>query len=153
MKDLSDITAIESGLSALHRVAFQHQAWESIQRRAGISMDRANVALLKVVASHENTPCRLQAVARHLGIEAPSVTRTVQELEQAGLLVRQADPTDGRASNVSLTSKGERQLAKLQAARQQHLAESLQHWSSADLRTLGALLERFAEDLSQHKTT
>ncbi|HET7630555.1 MAG TPA: MarR family transcriptional regulator, partial [Candidatus Saccharimonadales bacterium] len=138
-------------LTALHRVIFQHQAWQDIQRQASVTLDRTSYTLLKVVASHREAPCRLQAVAQYLGVEAPSVTRTVQALEQARLVARRADPTDGRASIITISKRGERQLAKLQAARREWLRRSLGNWSERDLATFGKLLQRFADDLTNTK--
>lgn len=146
----SELDAIEAGILALHKVAFQHRAWEELQQRAGITLERANATLLKVVAmcSESHQPCRMQYIADRLGIEAPSVTRTVQELEAAGLISRQPDEQDKRAMNVSLTKKGEKQLAKLQAARRERLAEALSDWTARDRKVFGELLSRFAHDLT-----
>lgn len=148
MSKSSDFDEIEAGLIALHKSTFQHRAWETIQQRAGISLERANATLLKVVAFCDKQPCRMQDIAKTLGIEAPSVTRTVQELEAAGLLQRMPDANDKRAFNVSLTTKGEQQLAKLQAARRAHLAEALSAWSKDERDQFGKLLQRFAHDIT-----
>jgi DNA-binding MarR family transcriptional regulator len=88
-------------------------------------------------------------IARVLGIEAPSVTRTVQELEQAGLIKRRPDPEDKRASHVSLTKKGGQQLAKLQKARRERLSQALKQWSISERRQLAELLQRLAKDISE----
>ena len=143
----NNLDAIEAGLLALHRVTFQHQAWEAIQRRAGITLDRADATLLKVLDKCEQ-PCRMQTIARHLGIEAPSVTRTVQRLEEAGLISRHPDPEDGRASNLSLTKMGTAQLNKLHRARQERLRTATADWTNAERQQLGTLLQRLADDLS-----
>lgn len=145
----NDLDDIETGLIALHQAMFQHRSWEDLQKRAGITMDRSSATLLKVVAYCGKSPCRMQDIAQKLGIEAPSVTRTVQELEAAGLIKRTADKTDRRASNVSLTKKGEQQLAKMQKARHQRLAQALSEWSTHDRQQFGLLLQRFADELSK----
>jgi DNA-binding MarR family transcriptional regulator len=147
--DQRDLEAIEAGLLALHKTNFQHRAWDDIQARAGISMDRASALLLKVVAQCDKTPCRMQDIAKLLGIEAPSVTRTVQELEHAGLVMRQTDPDDKRASRISLTKAGQQQLAKLQKARRERLTEALQGWTKTERQQMGALLQRLAQDIAK----
>jgi DNA-binding MarR family transcriptional regulator len=91
----------------------------------------------------------MQYIAKSLGIEAPSVTRTVQDLEQRGLIQRQTDPEDKRATQVTLTNKGQQQLAKLQRARRERLAEALHAWPKAEQKRLGALLQKLAEDISK----
>ena len=146
-----ELDAIESGLIALHKAAFQHQAWEDIQRRAGIDMDRASATLLKVVSKCDK-PCRMQTIAEQLGIEAPSVTRTAQQLEAAGLLARTPDPEDGRASNLSVTSAGKSELAKLHKARRERLASATQTWTKQERAQLGSLLQRLADGIQNELT-
>lgn len=150
MKHDSDyLDSIEVGLLALHKSTFQHRAWDDVQVRAGVTMDRASAVLLKVVSQTEKSPCRMQDIARTLGIEAPSVTRTVQDLEHTGLIKRQADPDDKRASCVTLTKKGQQQLAKLQDARHERLAQALREWPKAEQKQLGGLLQRLAKDIAE----
>jgi DNA-binding MarR family transcriptional regulator len=144
-----DLEAIEAGLLALHKANFQHRSWEDIQVRAGLSIDRASAILLKVVAQCDKTPCRMQDIAKLLGIEAPSVTRTVQDLEHAGLVTRQTDPQDKRASHVVLTAKGRQQLARLQKARRERLSQALHTWTPAQRKQLGAMLQRLAKNIAE----
>jgi DNA-binding MarR family transcriptional regulator len=143
-----DLDAIETALVALFRSSFQHRAWEDMQQRAGLTLDRSNAALLKVVKGCDSSNCRIQDIARVLGIEAPSVSRTVQELERDGLVTRNQDDTDRRASNVALTEAGELQLAKLQAAKRARLKSALQGWSNDDRQELARLLHKLAESFS-----
>ena len=145
----NDLDSIEAGMLALHKTVYQHRGWEDIQARAGITMDRASAALLKVVAQCDKQGCRMQQIAQTLGIEAPSVTRTAQELEHAGLIKRQTDPDDKRASHVSLTKKGEQQLAKLHKARRERLEQALHGWPKSERQQFGKLLQRYAKDISE----
>ncbi|MGH6868877.1 MAG: MarR family winged helix-turn-helix transcriptional regulator [Methylocella sp.] len=46
---------------------------------------------------------RVSALARHLGVRQPSVTDSVIALERKGLVYRQADPADARATIVKVT--------------------------------------------------
>lgn len=147
MSEQHDVAAIEEGLIALHRASFQHKAWEELQRTAGVTLDRAGAALLKTVAHSDTNQCRMHDIAQRLGIEAPSVTRKVQELEQEGLVTRSVDPHDRRVSQVQLTRKGQQRLQKLQEARRQRLIQVLQHWPASERQTLAKLLQKFADDL------
>jgi DNA-binding MarR family transcriptional regulator len=140
-----ELDAIETALVALYRASFQHRAWEDIQLRAGLSLDKSSAALLKVVKNSGPSHCRIQDIADVLGIEAPSVSRTVQELERDGLVTRQQDDTDRRASQVRLTEAGVRQLAKLQSAKRARLNAALHDWSNNDRQALARLLHQLAE--------
>jgi DNA-binding MarR family transcriptional regulator len=73
----------------------------------------------------------------------------VQELEHAGLVMRQTDPDDKRASRISLTKAGQQQLAKLQKARRERLTEALQGWTKTERQQMGALLQRLAQDIAK----
>lgn len=55
-------------------------------------------------------------LARMLSIEAPTVTRLVKQLEQAGWVVRQSSPDDGRRKMVQLTAKAKRLVVRINAA-------------------------------------
>jgi DNA-binding MarR family transcriptional regulator len=55
----------------------------------------------------DRTPGMLE-LARHLGLDKSSMTGLVDRAERRGLVRRAADPHDGRAVQVSLTSEGQR---------------------------------------------
>jgi DNA-binding MarR family transcriptional regulator len=61
---------------------------------------------------------RLSALSEHLRIAPRSTTEVVDGLQERGLVSREADPTDRRATLVTLTPQGEEVGAKLRAARQ-----------------------------------
>jgi len=81
-------------------------------------------------------PLSLGRLAEAERVRPPTMTRTVQGLEAAGLVEREPDPADGRVVNVRATRKG---VSVLQAARSRRvgaLASSLSALPERDLRTL-----------------
>lgn len=50
--------------------------------------------------------CTQQALARNLMIEMPSLTRTIKQLQEQGLIERRPDPNDKRAHCLWLTESG-----------------------------------------------
>jgi len=67
-----------------------------------------------VLAALKESPWRTQLdLARAVGIEGPTLTRHLDGLEQAGLVVRRRDPEDRRAVRVELTEEGERLFGTL----------------------------------------
>lgn len=144
-----DLQKIEEGMLALHRVSFQPKSWALLQQQAGITLDRADAALLKAVLHCDAQPCRMQDIAQYLGIEAPSVTRKVQDLESRGLLGRRTDPEDKRASIIHVTKDGMTAIRKLQKARMQQLASAMRDWSSHDRREFARLFQQLADNLQQ----
>lgn len=146
-----ELDAIEAALVALYRASFQHRAWEDTQQRSGVTLDRSSASLLKVVQSCGQKNCRMQDIARFLGIEAPSVSRTVQELEHNGLIKRHPDASDRRATNILLTEAGLQQLAKLQSAKRDRLKTALHNWTADDRHDLARLLNQLAETFTAKK--
>jgi DNA-binding MarR family transcriptional regulator len=84
------------------------------------------IALAIVV---DDGPLRLRALARRIGTTAATATRSTDALEAHGLVVRQADPSDGRGVLVCATRTG-------RSVRRES------HWQ------LVVLLERLLEQLS-----
>ena len=80
-------------------------------------------------------------------VRPPTMTRTVQGLEAAGLVRREQDPGDRRIVNVHATRRGEQVLQAARARRVAALASSLESLAERDRRTLeraADLLERLA---------
>ena len=51
---------------------------------------------------------RQASLAQAIGVEAPSLVRTLDQLCALGLVSREADPSDGRAKSLVLTEHGRR---------------------------------------------
>jgi DNA-binding MarR family transcriptional regulator len=68
--------------------------------------------------SHHGT-MRLSELSDHLRIAARSTTEVVDALEERGLVARAPDPSDRRATLVSLTDEGEQVSQALRRARAQ----------------------------------
>jgi MarR family transcriptional regulator, transcriptional regulator for hemolysin len=89
-------------------------------------------------------PAQLK-LARELRIEGPTLTRHLDGLEQAGLVVRKRAPTDRRAVHVELTDPGRKKHAELlQAviAFNRRLGSGLSDTEIGELRALLARLEQ-----------
>ena len=92
----------------------------------------------------EEWPAQLE-LARALDIEGPTLTRHLDGLEKAGLVIRRRDPTNRRAIRVELTQAGDTKHAELlQAviAFNRKLRSGLSETEIAELRELLVRLER-----------
>jgi DNA-binding MarR family transcriptional regulator len=92
------------------------------------------------------TPKELAAVEK---VSAPSMTRTVNGLVEAGLVARADDPTDGRQVILSLTPEGRATIRDTRRRRDQWLAVRLERLSDDERRLLAEaseLLERMAAE-------
>jgi DNA-binding MarR family transcriptional regulator len=86
---------------------------------------------------------RLTDLAAYFGINKSSVSRQVALLEQLGLVDRLEDPTDGRASGLTLTADGNRRLEAARMARRGRFRGLLSKWPDEDIAELGHLLARY----------
>lgn len=68
---------------------------------------------------------RLQALVAHEHITQPGMTALVSRLEVAGFVDRAPDPSDGRATLVSITRTGRDHLSEFRALRTQTLLAAL----------------------------
>ena len=88
-------------------------------------------------------------LARSLGIEGPTMTRHLDNLEQSGLVSRQRSESDRRAFRVELTEAGERGL-RPHAHRRDRLqqAPAGRVLGRAELRQLDNVLKRLAGNVA-----
>ncbi|MGZ4201283.1 MAG: MarR family winged helix-turn-helix transcriptional regulator [Thermoleophilaceae bacterium] len=92
------------------------------------------------------TPSRLAELER---IQRPTATRIVAKLEQAGLVLRQTDASDGRSFTVALSPEGARLLKQVRSRKNAYLAKRLRRLDEEELATLERateILERILEE-------
>jgi DNA-binding MarR family transcriptional regulator len=94
----------------------------------------------------EGGPRRASDVAESLHLDPSTVSRYVAGLVRDGLLERQADPADGRASLLVPTVAGDQAIGELDRRRAAHFDDMLAAWSDEDIATLERLLGRFVGD-------
>ena len=81
------------------------------------------------------------------GLDTSTVSRHVQQLQQAGLVPRSNHPDDGRAQQVDLNDEGRRVLDDSVARRRALPSQRLQHWAPDDIDLLDRLLARLVTNL------
>src|SRR5689334_9183337 len=67
--------------------------------------------LLTAAATDE--PCSQQALGHRVGVDRSVMTYLVDDLTEAGLVVREPDPNDRRARRIVVTDAGSARLAEL----------------------------------------
>lgn len=73
-----------------------------------------SVPLWLILTALRGEPWRTQLdLARSIGIEGPTLTRHLDGMEAAGLVVRRRDPKDRRAVQVELTDAGKKLHSRL----------------------------------------
>jgi DNA-binding MarR family transcriptional regulator len=96
-------------------------------------------ALLAQIRHHPGLGVR--ELAAREGISAPSMTRYLDRLERADLIVRTRSPEDARRIRLALTPKGVRVLRSVRRRRTAWLAERLQDLSVAEQLLVAAVIE------------
>src|SRR5262245_55125733 len=115
----------------------------SLRRRFAAALEAYDVTpgqsrALHVVAEHGAS--RPSEIADALRIAPRSATEVVDALEARGLVTREPDPTDRRATRVVPTSEGQRLSAVLAQARQAESERLFAGLSEADRADLDRLL-------------
>jgi DNA-binding MarR family transcriptional regulator len=114
--------------------------------RAAFRTDPAAVGVLHTLSCHG--PLRVSALADSLAIDISTTSRHVSGLESDGLLTREPDAADRRASLVTLTPAGREFLARALEDRARVLEAATETWSDDEVATLIRLLIRLADDIT-----
>ena len=115
-----------------------------LRQQAGTELGPSQTAALATVERHGPlTPSELASIER---VQRPTATRIVARLEDAGLVERVADPTDGRSFTVSITAEGRDLMNKLRTRKNAYLARRIRRLDDEDLATLDRAAE-ILEDL------
>ncbi len=144
MDNNSKLAVIDAALFDAMKVAKRPRYWDEFQRRVGSQIDRPTAAILRLLSAQS---LQFRDLVTKLGIEAPSISRKVHELEQEGLIER--SPTEDRRVHIlSLSNEGKSLARKIIDARFSILNDTLISWSENDKAKLSELLSRLAKDLS-----
>ena len=98
-------------------------------------------------------PKRSSALAEQACVDPSTVSRQVAQLVKAGLVSRQSDPEDGRASLLVATERGRSVYAAKQEHRKRLFAHLLDGWSETDVVTLTDLLARLNDSVVEQRGT
>lgn len=104
----TDAARLRAGIRALVRRF-------AVSERADVACCGMTVAQAATIETLSATgPQRLGDLGRRLGITPSTLTRNLGRLLEAGLIEREIDPEDARASRVALTAAGRRAATRLE---------------------------------------
>ena len=119
---------------AMHRLL---RGLRGLHGKAGVSAPHATqLIVLALLAQHG--PLRVGELAARIPCPQPTATLTVSGLRAAGLVVKEADPDDGRAARVVITPEGRRALESVADGEARELSRLLETADDADLALLRA---------------
>ncbi|MBS2965753.1 MarR family transcriptional regulator [Actinocrinis puniceicyclus] len=136
--DPQDIARLRVAVGRLHR---------RLAQRSTSELTFAQISALVTVEKHG--PIRQGELAAREKVAAPSMTRTVSGLAEAGLVRKIPDPEDGRSSHIVVTPAARVLLEKIRTERTAMLTERVARLAPQRYATLVAalpVLEELAED-------
>ncbi|MGZ4271813.1 MAG: MarR family winged helix-turn-helix transcriptional regulator [Solirubrobacteraceae bacterium] len=140
------ITASTTRTAAQLRLAIARTA-RRLRQEAGVGLSPSQGAALVTIERHGPlTPSEIASIER---IQRPTATRLIAKLEDAGLVVRHADPVDGRSCLVGVTEQGAALLASSRAHKDAFLAKRLRRLDAEDRATLARAAELLEGLLAQ----
>jgi DNA-binding MarR family transcriptional regulator len=136
--DPQDITRLRVAVGRLHR---------RLAQRASGELTFAQISALVMIEKHG--PIRQGELAAREKVAAPSMTRTVGGLMEAGLVEKIPDPEDGRSCHIVVTPAAHALLDKVRSERAAMLTERASRLTPDQYATLVAALpviEQLAEE-------
>jgi MarR family transcriptional regulator, transcriptional regulator for hemolysin len=135
--------SLESAIKAYRRFA------QARLSAAGIDITIDQWLVLKTI--HETADITLQQVGVAVFKDFASVTRIVQLLERKGLLRRKPHPTDGRRSELVLTSAGEAVIRTVEPIAQAYRRHALDGIDAEEIARLRPVLKRIIENCDERR--
>lgn len=137
---MSDDTLVDEVWRAMAAVVFDNRdAWKrDVIETTGLPFSRVRV--LRRLAKR---PMTAKEIAEAATMDAPATSVAVNDLEDRGLVVREAHPTNRRCKVISLTEEGRRVIASIDGVEDPAPAP-LAALSPEELRTLEAILAKLS---------
>jgi DNA-binding MarR family transcriptional regulator len=125
---------------AMAAVVFDNRdAW----RRDVIETTGLPFSRVRVVRRLAKRPMTAKEIAKAATMDAPATTVAVNDLEDRGLVVREAHPTNRRCKVVSLTEDGRRVVASIDGV-EDPAPRPFAALSQAELKSLESILAKLA---------
>ncbi|HEX4443145.1 MAG TPA: MarR family transcriptional regulator [Galbitalea sp.] len=144
---------VEGNQLAVGRALERVFAWLRENREpAGLSAS----ALSALSRLETSGALRVTELSAREGLTQPGMTTLINRLEDAGLAVREADPLDGRAVRVSITSAGRERVVDHRTTRAARIAVRISELPPAEQESLFsalAALEAFPADADSSART
>jgi DNA-binding MarR family transcriptional regulator len=109
----TDVSAVDGVAWATDLVRLEIALWDRVDARLRGSheLPLAFFESLLFISRARQGSMRVGDLARALRVTVGGTSKLVDRIERAGLIARQPDPDDRRASRVALTTAGKRKLA------------------------------------------
>lgn len=143
MSDPDGVRALSEQVVRLTRSS--HSIRTQLAARGQDGVEWAAYGLLFQLAT--DGPKRSSSLADSACVDPSTVSRQVGQLVKAGLVERQPDPEDGRATLLAATPTGQTIYAERLEKRRQLFARLVEGWPERDVETLTDLLARLNDSI------
>jgi DNA-binding MarR family transcriptional regulator len=106
-----------------------------------VLLERSSYGILCLIL--DEGPQRLGTIANAFTLDPSTITRQVQAVEKAGLAVKTVDPSDRRASILSLTDVGRDAIETARAHRREILGKIVDDWTDEERAGFATSLKRW----------
>src|ERR1700691_2762585 len=113
---------------------------QQVRATSGSGHTPLEIELLRAIV--EAGEIRASDLASHLFVTKTSISRYVKGMLDEGLLIQRPDPTDGRATLLSVSASGRREFEEREARRSALLRDLCAGWTADEVRELTVLLQR-----------
>jgi DNA-binding MarR family transcriptional regulator len=120
------------------------------ERARAVHPDLQPASYLMLTFLAADGPQRSSVVSERFNVDKGAISRQVQHLCDLGLLEREPDPLDGRATLISASPDAVRRMTAVDRDRRRWLDEQLKEWSEDDLREFVTGLARYNGALDKH---
>jgi DNA-binding MarR family transcriptional regulator len=118
-----------------------------LRQEAGADLSPSMASALASIERHG--PLTPSELANRERIQRPTATRVLARLEEDGMVLRTADPRDGRSCLIAVSPAGQARLEESRTRKDAYLARRLTALSSEDRQVLdraAGILERVLEE-------
>lgn len=113
--------------------------------RSGVPLSLATAAVLGRIV--DASPIGLTELRQQTRLQSAALSHHIRTLADMGYIERRGDPRDGRAAVVAGTDEGRAACGRFRAVKEELLSAQLIDWSTEELNTLSAMMERLDADL------
>jgi len=137
-----DAETVHQSIEVLFRLTEDARLYREMASIAGVPLTRSPAIVLDHI--RERGPVRLSELAEFTDLDKSTLSRHVRRLEQSGLVEREADPEDGRATLLRVSDLGVKVGDRLRETWGALLGTALDGFTATELRQLSGLLARLA---------
>ena len=112
-----------------------------------IGAQKAYGGVLMQIMHHEGA--KQSEIAKHMNFSAPTISITVQKLEENGLIVRKADENDQRQFRIFLTDKGKDMTEKIRNTFTKCENVLAKNFTQEELIMIRSLLKKMYKNISE----